>query len=391
MQLPFLKEKKMQLQLYDLLMEAKENKCLPGVMAYNRIDGPGSSLDLSEFQQALWTLPGIPQNIQEDPSVEWTKFLPRTIGITIDTGTKIEAHPLKSDLIGVKSIEYGSEVISKRGEVLPIKENWLLKIIEIFGLSGVMFVLQNIRAGTHSAGLGGSATAATGVCILANELAGRPFSGIQLISLASRIEQSMGVSITGTQEQSNTMFGGVTDYVWFPWGIPGKPETGYGESMRFELLAPKHYKELEKRMAIFHSGIEHSSSDVNSVWRNALSTSQGYKLHMLKPGIAYQFREGLRLQDWERVRESIHKYREVRTEICPEYMNGAREILGHAEANESTAFPLGAGAGGGILVFSPKPKSLLKLRNIFHGVYREIPIKIKDKGHQLINFPIKRR
>ncbi len=381
----------MESQLYDLLLEAKKNKSLPSVIAYNRIDGPGSSLDLREFQQTLWTMPKMPQNIREDPSMAWTKFLPRTIGVTIDTGTKIAAHPLEPGLIGVKSIEYNTEVISKFGEVLPIKENWLLKIIEIFGLSGVMVVLQNTRAGTHSAGLGGSATAAAGVCILANELSGHPFSNAQLISLASRLEQDLGVSITGTQEQSNTIYGGVLDYIWFPWGIPGKAETGYGESIRMELLVPNQYEELEKRMAIFHSGIEHSSSDVNAVWRDALSDRQGYQLHLLKPEIAYQFREGLRLQDWERVRESIRRYREVRTKLCPEYMNGAREILGHAEANESTAFPLGAGGGGGILVFSPDPNSLQRLRDIFHGVYREIPIKIKSNGHKLINLPIKRR
>ena len=357
----------MESQLYDLLLEAKKNKNLPSVLAYNRIDGPGSSLDLREFQQALWTMPKMPQNIREDPSMAWTKFLPRTIGITIDTGTKITAHPLEPGLIGVKSIEYNTEVISKFGEVLPIKENWLLKIIEIFGLSGVMIVLQNIRAGTHSAGLGGSATAAAGVCILANELSGHPFSNVQLISLASRLEQDLGVSITGTQEQSNTIYGGVIDYIWFPWGIPGKEETGFGESIRMELLSPNQYEELEKRMAIFHSGIEHSSSDVNTVWRDALADRQGYQLHVLKPEIAYQFREGLRLQDWERVRESIRRYRAVRTKLCPEYMNGAREILGHAEANESTAFPLGAGGGGGIFVFSPDPNSLQRLRDIFQG------------------------
>ncbi len=197
---------------------------MPNVIAYNRIDGPGSSLDLSEFQQTFWKLPKIPKN--DDPARKWTTNLPRTVGITIDTGTKIEAHPFDPELICVKSVEYKTEVTAMTGEVTPVKENWLLKILEIFDLSGVMFVLENLREGIQSSGLGGSSTAAIGVCILANELAGRPFNNIQLISLASRIEQGFGVSITGTQEQSNVMFGGVTDYVWFPWGIPGVQVRG---------------------------------------------------------------------------------------------------------------------------------------------------------------------
>ena len=51
----------MSIQLHDSLKKAEKEKTLPGVIAYNRIDGPGSSLDLSEFQQTFWKLPNIPK------------------------------------------------------------------------------------------------------------------------------------------------------------------------------------------------------------------------------------------------------------------------------------------------------------------------------------------
>jgi D-glycero-alpha-D-manno-heptose-7-phosphate kinase len=38
--------------------------------------------------------------------------------------------------------------------------------------------------------VGGTAAATTAVCLLANELAGRPFDAIQLVALASRMEHS---------------------------------------------------------------------------------------------------------------------------------------------------------------------------------------------------------
>jgi D-glycero-alpha-D-manno-heptose-7-phosphate kinase len=361
----------MRFQLSDILEEALECQALPGVVGYNRIDGPGSSLDLREFQQALWSMPSMPENMQADTAMEWTRTLPRTVGITIDTGTKIEAYPFESDKIGVRSIEYGTEAIAKPGEVLPIKENWLLKIVEIFGLT--------------------AATATTGVCLLANELAGRPFSQNQLLPMASLIEQDYGVSITGTQEQSNVIFGGVTDYVWFPWGIPGRPKTGYGTSLRSELVQPEDYCEIEQRMVIFHSGLKRASTDVNSAWMDALSTSDGYQLHKTKLEIAYRFREGLRLRKWDEVLETISKYREVRTRLCPEYMEGAREIQGFADDEGCAAFPLGAGGGGGVLVFGTDPNSLCKLREDLQDTYREIPYEIKSKGYELTNLPIKRR
>lgn len=375
-------------QLHDLLEEASKHGTLPGVIAYNRIDGPGSSLDLREFQQALWSMPAISQDIKADPTMEWTRVLPRTVGITIDVGTKIEARPFNPDLIGIRSREYGIEIEGEPGSVPPTKENWLLKILDLFGLVGVEFALRNLRVGTQSSGLGGSATATTGVCILANELAGRPLSQIQLISMASRMEQDLGVSITGTQEQSNVLFGGVRDYVWFPWGIPGRPETGYGESIRTELIPQEDYGELEQRMAIFHTGKTRSSMDVNTVWRTALTTPEGYKLHTQKLEIAYLFREGLRLRKWDQVLDSIHKYREIRTTLCSDYTVGAEEITGRAEAEGCESFPLGAGGGGGVFVFSPDPESLQVLREDLKNIYREIPFKIKSKGHELINLPI---
>jgi galactokinase/mevalonate kinase-like predicted kinase len=376
----------MSIQLHDSLKTADKNNLLPKVVAYNRIDGPGSSLDLSEFQQAFWKLKYIPDN--NDPARTWTRELPRTVGITIDTGTEIEAHPYDSDRICVKSVEYDTEVSSIPGEVIPIKENWLLKIIEIFDIKGVMFVLKNLREGIQSSGLGGSSTATIGVCILANELAGRPFSKIQLISMASRIEQGLGVSITGTQEQSNVIFGGVKDYIWFPWGKPGYPGTGYGESLRYELMQPEDYTFLEERMAIFHTGHPRLSSEVNLSWRNALLTQAGYNLHFKKMKVAYKFREGIRQKKWDHVHESIADYCKIRTKLCDGYMESSRDLLELSENYNSTAFPLGAGGGGGVLLYSSDPQSLEKLKDELRDVYTEIPFKILSQGHAIDNIKI---
>ena len=59
----------MRVQLHEMLEDAAKRNALPAVIAYNRIDGPGSSLDLREFQQALWRLPRMPEDIQADPAM----------------------------------------------------------------------------------------------------------------------------------------------------------------------------------------------------------------------------------------------------------------------------------------------------------------------------------
>jgi D-glycero-alpha-D-manno-heptose-7-phosphate kinase len=46
---------------------------------------------------------------------------------------------------------------------------------------------------------------------------------------------------------------------------------------------------------------------------------------------------------------------------------------------------LGAGGGGVVLLFSPNPESLEKLREDLKGIYSEIPFKIRSKGHEINN------
>lgn len=371
----------MKADLHERLREAAAAGTLPSVTAYNRIDGPGSSLDLREFQQTFWSLPRMPKDLEADPAAAWTLGLPRTVGITINVGTRVEARPFKRGLIAARSYDYHWRVSGQPGRIPATKRTWLLKLMELHGLSGVEFALRNTHPGLASSGLGGSATATTAVCLLANALAGRPFSPVQLVAMASRMEQDLGVSITGTQEQSNVVFGGVTDYVWFQWGIPGRAESGYGGSVRFELMPEKDYPELEQRMAIFHTGKVRASTDVNAVWTKKLATRAGHELHARKLELAYQFREGLRRRSWDTAIAATEEYRQLRTRLCPAYMLGAGDIHRSARKHGGAAFPLGAGGGGAVLVLCRDRLGLDQVRRRIDLTLSEIPFRLHANGH----------
>jgi len=371
--------------LSDLLRDAERSRRIPSCTAYNRIDGPGSSLDLREFQESFWTLPpGAPWS-DPDPAAPWSAQLPRTVGITINLGVRVEAYSLTPGKIGVESVDYGTSYTVDALAVPYSPPHWLARIAATFNLDGVLFKLHNLAPGLKSAGLGGSATASTAVCLLANGLAGTPFHGDQVIAIASLIEQDLGVSITGTQEQANVVYGGVVDYVWFPWGVPGT-EGGFGASLRFVLLPPEEYADLEERMSLIHTGTERASTDVNSVWRRRLGDPEGFLLHRRKLGLAYEFREGLRLRDWQRIALSIREYRSLRIRLCPEYMTAACwDIQGQCERLGAESFPLGAGGGGAVLAFCPDPAATPRLREALSTVYRSIPVRLLDHGHEFAN------
>ena len=374
--------------LHALLKELQQSGRSPAITAYNRIDGPGSSLDLREFQAAFWRMPADGPPADESEFARWSRSLPRTVGITIDTGCRVTAQPLDPGQIGIVSYDYGYHEQRPAGQVPFSKELWLLKILDLFGLSGIQMVLHNLMPGIKSSGLGGSATATMAVCLLASKLAGDPFNEDQLVAIASVIEQDMGISITGTQEQSNVVHGGVTDYVWFPWGVPGLP-GGYGASIRRQLLAEEDYPELAARIHLYHSGRERASTEVNSVWRRRLADSDGYAKHLTQLATAFDFREALRTRDWKEACQAVRQYRATRVELSPAYMTSeCWDIQGHCELHGAESFPLGAGGGGAVLVFAPSGERMAALDTAISQVYRRINFKLRARGHEFENLPV---
>ena len=371
----------MRFELHEPLRAAKAKNALPAVTAYNGLDGPGSSLDLRESHRHFLSTLRCGRTARRIRRQLGSRQLPRTIGITINVGTRVEAGPFKPGCIAVRSYDFKWRVSGRPGLIPATKRNWLLKIMDLFGLSGVEFALRNTHPGLASSGLGGSATATTAVCLPANELAGRPFGPTQLIALASRMEQDVGVSSTGTPEQSNVVFGGVTDYGWFPRGFPGRAESGYGCSRRYELIPEKDYLELEQRMANFHTDHTRASTDLNAIWTKKLATKAGHALQQRKLELAYRFRERLRTRDWEAPIAATEEYRQVRTRLCRDYMTGAWEMLRSVRRHGGTAFLLGAGGGGGVLVICPEPAALERGRGNLSRGNREIPFTVLTRGY----------
>jgi len=367
------------MDVYEFLLKAKEENKLPKITVFLRIDGPGSSLDLRMWQQSFWKIVNVPEQPLQDEELSWSKNLPRTVGLSIAVGIEIFASPIQKGKLSVESVDYGFCYTFDKGSIPPMKENWLLRIMEVFDLDGVKFTIKNQNPALKSAGLGGSAAVTTGVCLLANQLSGNLFSKSQLIGMASMMEQDLGVSITGTQEQSCVVYGGVRDYVWFPFGIPGK-DNFYGTSINQVLVSPKDYSDVENRIDLYFC-LQRHSADVNAKWMTELQQAGGFKLHAKKPLLAYQYREALRNKDWVSLAKSIEQYREIRTQLCSGYMSEAsHEIHQICKEHMAVCFPLGGG-GGSVMVFAPDPDNLKKMREKLSSKFQRIPYRLSEVGH----------
>lgn len=373
------------LNLHEKLVRAKEQHKLPQITVFNRIDGPGSSLDLRLFQETFWKFTPLPKDLNEDPSRIWSASLPRTIGMSINIGTEIIATPIDQGKLGVESLDFGFSFTFDKNAIPPKKEYWLLKLMQAFDLDGVKFTIRNKFPELKSAGLGGSAALTTGVCLLANKLKGNIFSMPQLIGMASLIEEDLGVSITGTQEQSCAVYGGIRDYIWFPWGLPLPGQQNlYGTSLQQELLNPSEYSELREHMDVYFTAERHSS-DVNSKWVAELKTTNGYLLHKQKCNLAYEFREAIRTKNWKALGQPIEEYRKIRTQLCSYYMSDAHnELKSVIQQHNAVCFPMGGG-GGSVLVYAENPQDLKELRPILCQKFRYLDFEFIPYGHAFQN------
>lgn len=374
--------------IHEKLIQAKEQNKLPQITVFNRIDGPGSSLDLRLFQESFWKFIPIPKNLADDPSRAWSASLPRTIGMSVNIGTDIIASPAEEGKLSVESLDFGFSFTFDKDNIPPKKEYWLLKLLQTFDLDGVKITIKNKFPELKSAGLGGSAALTTGVCLLANKLKGTIFSMQQIISMASLVEEDFGVSITGTQEQSCAVYGGIRDYIWFPFGFSSSPASGqqnaYGTSLQQELLNPSEYPELREHMDVYFTAERHSS-DVNAKWIEALKTTNGYLLHKQKCHLAYEFREAIRTKNWKALSKPIEEYRKIRTQLCSYYMSDAHNELNQVvNKHNAVCFPMGGG-GGSVLVYAENPQTLKELRPFLCQKFRYLDFEFIPYGHSFQN------
>ncbi|MBI3032898.1 GHMP kinase [Candidatus Woesearchaeota archaeon] len=373
------------LNIHEKLVQAKEQNKLPQITVFNRIDGPGSSLDLRLFQETFWKFTPLPKDLTEDPSRIWSASLPRTIGMSINIGTDIIATPIDQGKLGVESLDFGFSFTFDKDAIPPKKEYWLLKLMQAFDLDGVKFTIRNKFPELKSAGLGGSAALTTGVCLLANKLKGNIFSMPQIIGMASLVEEDLGVSITGTQEQSCAVYGGIRDYIWFPWGLPLPGQQSlYGTSLQQELLNPSEYQELREHIDVYFTAERHSS-DVNSKWVAELKTTNGYLLHKQKCHLAYEFREAIRTKNWKALAQPIEEYRKIRTQLCSYYMSDSHnELKAVIQQHNAVCFPMGGG-GGSVLVYAENPQDLKNLRPVLCQKFRYLDFEFIPYGHAFQN------
>lgn len=374
----------------------------PTIMLFPRSDGPGSSHDLLPFAAMGHRFPVSKPNFS-DLAWAWSRNCLRTPGACLDGEPIVfRAYPAEDpEATEYYAPDFHAKPLAVRGDVPGRAELFVNNILHQFGMKGVRIEADSMPAVYRGTGLGGSNLAHLAAMIFASSLSGAGLDLGQIFVGATFLENffgakeessghvSFGVSVTGGQESLTALQGGFYDNVHTPF------YRGPFSVVSRELLPATDYAEVQRHMLLVNVGVSRkggvNSSLINNRWMAQWRTPEGTALHMRKTAIAYRASEALRLKDWHDYAAAIKEYREVRVQLCSEYISGQLELQQHCEELEAEYFPLGAGTGT-CLVVSPHADSISEISRRIHATpdaetaRSVIPFKVREEGAEFIHF-----
>ena len=282
-------------------------------------------------------------------ALPYSKIFPSTVNIALAHYVTASLLPHQDGRVKVSSEGFLNEEYSLNSAPFDSPLGLFFAIATYFRFHGV-----HIKITTETppkSGLGGSgatAVAAIHAFSRVESLLGRgSLTRPEIAQLAQAIEESIGTSLTGMQDQLAATYGGVNRWIWIH-----KPFAK--NYKRIVLLGRKAHKKLEHHIAVAFTGISHESSAVNRElikgFIKGLTREKWMEIHNLTNTMA----GALTRFDWQVAARALARETEIRYELVPQFLTEkAQELTLAAKEEGCGARPAGAGAGGCIWAIGP--------------------------------------
>lgn len=317
-------------EVRDLLLDAKKKGINLEVKALLRgVDGPGSSLDLPEFQIALTKAGarGVSQitstpTISSDFSVtirfeaadnpNAIEYVAPDYGIAADKPYIVEG---KVELVDGKT---------PNGQ----KDGPAYIFANIFGITGVRIVCERVSAMALAGAMESSNAFNVALFAAASMLSGQNWTMADIFSKAVEVENKEFAGLTGGQGHLSSMLGGAYHHMWLSGikGPDGKLINPYGAfSMPF--LSEEDFPFIEGHMVFVQAGKKYENGKAvvgrtaaltNNMWTDLLreNDKEGVALHTEKLGLADRYIDAMRRKDLKTVAEVTNRYVDIRDRLC---------------------------------------------------------------------------
>jgi hypothetical protein len=318
-------------QVRTILQQAKEQGTPLQITAHLRgVDGPGSSLDLPEFQKALTA-----QGAKAVHEITSTPTLASEFSVTVSFEAAADPDVIEyiaPDYGIAKDAPYivkGNIELTSEGKT-PNKQKDAPAYIfsNMFGLSGVRIICESISPMALAGGMESSNAFNVALFAAASMLSGQNWTMADIFSKAVEIENNELSGLTGGQGHLSSMLGGAYHHIWLS-GI--KDDNGnlinpYG-AFSVPFISPSDYPFLESHMALAQAGKEYkdgravsgrTAALINNMWTDLLREKDriGVALHSEKLGLTARYIQALKDKDVQAVVEIVNRYVDIRDELC---------------------------------------------------------------------------
>ncbi|MCX5678861.1 MAG: 4-alpha-glucanotransferase [Candidatus Omnitrophica bacterium] len=307
------------------------------------VDGPGSSLDLPEFQIKL-----TPQGsvlIEQIPS---TPTLASEFSVTV----QFELLPDKddSDVIEYVAPDYGitqEKPYRVKGgvklntatedtpwETTPNgqKDGPAFIFRNVFGLGGIRIICADTDAMALAGGMESSNVFNVALIAAASMLSGANLSQADIFSLAVKLENNEFKGLTGGQGHLCCMLGGAYRHLWLS-GLTdnaGELVNPYA-ALSVPFLSEGQLSAIEDHMFLVQAGkefengepkVKRTASLINYMWTDLLryNDAEGLRLHQQKIALAGQYTKALQEGKFEDAVTAVNRYVDIRDELCRRWM-----------------------------------------------------------------------
>jgi galactokinase/mevalonate kinase-like predicted kinase len=336
-----------------LLKKAKESGKTLAIFGHLRgIDGPGSSLDLPEFQRKLTN-----QNVAS------LEELPSTLTLASEFGVTIEFEPIEfapgtpeseKDVIEYMAPDYfkgdttarrikGGVKMSPASSDNPwettSQANAPAYIFRnLFGLKGVRIICKPVHPMALAGGMESSNVFNVALISAASMLSGANLSQAEIFNLAVKLENNEFKGLTGGQGHLCSMVGGAYRHVWLS-GIRDEAGnlTNPYSALAIPLLNENQIIDVENHTFLVQAGKDYekgvpaetrSASLINYMWTDLLRYEDkvGLELHSRKLKLAAEYAKALQEGNFDIVASTINQYVDIRDQLCRRWME---LVVGH--------------------------------------------------------------
>lgn len=277
---------------------------------------------------------------------------PVTLNVALDLRTQVRLLPYREGWVRVVSRGFRPEGAAGRAGDLSFRPPFGLffAAVERFGFHGL-----EVRIASDSpprSAMGGSSTALIALLralsTLSVRLGGKALPPKDLLLLGYHLEDGLAGGFCGMQDQAAAVYGGVNLWRW----RFGRPEAPF---QREPILDPRACRELNKRILVAHSGLDHDSGSVNRAWVNGFLSGRSRRGWIKANRVVHGLADALRAQDWAGAASCLREEMSVRRDITPDALiPETRSLIDAAEIAGCGARFAGAGAGGAVWAIGPE-------------------------------------